>query len=111
MVGRGIRPRAGGSGRCNVEDMSRMLSLHNRQRCFGEQEWPTQIDADYLVPLLNCHFVDRDGMVDCGTVHDDIYTSELFVNCLDGAKDGICVADIALQRYALDILRREVLTD
>ena len=24
-----------------------MLSLHNRQRCFGEQEWPTQIDADY----------------------------------------------------------------
>src|SRR5437764_6987722 len=77
MVGRCIGPGTSRGRRGNIDDMSRVLPPHQRQRGFGEQKWAAQIDINNLVPLLNGHLVDGDGMIDRSAVDHDGKVSEM----------------------------------
>src|SRR5205807_936319 len=77
MVGRRIGPGTSRRSRGNINDMSRVLPPHQRQRGFGKQKRAAQIDINNLVPLLNSHLIDRDGMIDRRAVDHDVQASEM----------------------------------
>ena len=76
--------------------MSGVLPLHHRHCGLGQQEWAAQVDVNNLVPLLDGHLIDRDGMIDRRTVDNDVQASEMRFHRFNSFKDGLCIAHVAL---------------
>src|SRR5437764_1823865 len=96
MVGRCIGPGTSRGSRGNSDDMSRVLPPHQRQRGFGKQKRTAQIDINNLVPLLNGHLVDGDGMIYRRAVDHDVQASEMRFHRLHSFKNSLCIAHVTL---------------
>src|SRR6266571_4019382 len=111
MVCRSICPGTGGSSRGDIDDVTGVLSFHDGQCCPGKQKWASQINANHAVPLLDSHFINREGIVNRRAIDDDVQTSKLFVNLLHRPKDGFSIAYITLERHAPNTILLKVMTN